>query len=551
MWLRARDEAATSAFAFMIAGVIFVAAVGSVTYYTSTYPVDREAADRAVLQNKATALVTALSQSPGVGGVDDLARFGLAQPGGGLDPLRMDTLCGAGIETQPGNGKFSYQQIADSLDIQDEQFLLRVSPATSVDVELSQIKTAYIEALKPDVQTNWIDGDAFSEGEGHLINEIKNTIAAGGIPSSEDYMAIFEGWVSTSVLEERTAFKNMGLDYDDRPNVESQHVPDEVITLTEEVVDPITLEVIVPEVNVSVKATMLENGLNPSGDVFFDRPEVLEDVLVTRLPEYHLLVVGTGVDHDAITPDVREAIQSWVADGNMVMVLGGWEDWATWMDDLGGGATTVETANTYDPLLLHPIFQAPFAVEPEKYVHKEAPPYHGAGTETPWGDGVFDHVLVGDAEDQDDLRSFLSLSRCGAFGDGFVALSSYQATYGASSAGTVLRETHASIMDEQSSLGMPPDEYESNKQEKPREGIDVCSGIEVVGCVNVDTARAAPAEYFLTNVVHFGKTRHLHLEVGEPMPLDRPVAYAHRLTWIDDPVFGQVPMNIEVFVVAK
>lgn len=562
MGLARRDDAATSAFTFMIAGVVFVASVGSVVYFTATYPVDSDAAERAVLQGRANALVDMVSQAPGIGDASDLERFGLASPGGGLDPARLNDLCGASVQPVQGNGKYSYDEIAASLGITDERFLLRIQPATSVDVFDKEIRVAYIQALLPQVDfeqslyDNVVVGGSYDAAEAY--DRLYNDIFTGNIPDDSDYITTFDGMAQTSALQERSALQNMKVSFNPNPNLESQHMPDEAITIQEEVVDPLTGEVLIPLIQVSVRTTMLDNGFDPSGDVFPDRSVVLEDTFRTNLDDYNVVIVGTGVDHTALTPPVREALTDWVKGGGKLQTLGGWSDWAPWMDELKANATAVHGASVQVDSD-HTVFKTPHTIDAAKYVDQDAPPvtFDDQGTTKVWGGDSFDHVLVGYSDEHTDpaLRSFLSLSRCGAFGDGFVSFSSYQAVEGATSAGTVLEEARSAGGGGDKSpnpLDHVEQLYLQEFQASYQVDSDKCQGfVQMQGCVVVEPYSSAPGEYFLINMMEYAFTRHLHLEIGERMPQDESVVHAQRLTWIDDPDYGQIPMQVEVYVTAS
>lgn len=460
--MRLRDDTSASmqVVAFLVAAALFLGALGTILFMTRGTPGDTAGADAAAQDVHAESLADILVGSPGVGwssGADGLGRLGLgAYNGSGLQQSSIDALKGA-FYNSTANGKVDYRDAQESLGLTPggaHDFHIRIYPvgmSTVYDASLSGIKVAYLA-----------DFGSFPS----------NLLVPLGTPTADVPAAantLLNATMVAATARERDALDGLGLDFTNHVHLTASR--------------PSTVKVDLP---LLPDAPILDvvGGTSLPGDVYPDSKQYLDAVLSSRLPLYDVLVVGSGVEHSALTSNsVKEPIKNWTLAGGTLVVLGSASQAYQWLQPLFfTGVSTVNGA-ALAPDVAHPLLKEPNTLDWTSYDS------HGRGWDIKdKGSGAhyddFSHVIVQGGED------VLAVSKDGAFGAGRILLSTYM----------------------------------------PRE---FTGGLE-------------ETMHFFENVALFADRAHLYLEYGPTAPPNTAVSIAVRQSWLYDDRLGQVPVAIEV-----
>lgn len=178
--------------------------------------------------------------------------------------------------------------------------------------------------------------------------------------------------------------------------------------------------------------TSLDVPYQAGGDVYPDLKNVLNDDLpdylidsqgtqdpnddVPTLANYNLLVVGSGVDHNAMTSAAaKQTIKDWVYAGGFLLVLGSEDQTVSWLQPIFHSGITTGSGGISTPDPSHPVLNTPNKLDYLSYsTGGQVWSYSGNN-----GD-YFTHVIK---QGSDDV---LAISNAGVFGSGRVLLTSYQ-----------------------------------------------------------------------------------------------------------------------------
>jgi hypothetical protein len=247
------------------------------------------------------------------------------------------------------------------------------------------------------------------------------------------------------------------------------------------------------------------------GDVFPDLKDVLNNDLkgyliddrgtsspnddAATLQHYTILVVGSGVDHRAMTSAAaKQAIRDWVYAGGYLVVLGSAEQAVQWLQPIFHSAITSASQPLYTPDASHPLLHTPNRLEYDTYTTGDQ-----AWRFTRNQDAAhFTHVLTSGSDD------ILAVSNTGAFGAGRVLLTAYQLW---------------------SLTGQGP----------------------VGACDPAALAPTCAALAFLHNLLTYAY-RDLYLDYGPSIPLDREVGVVRRVANVHHPEFGAVELIVLLHV---
>jgi hypothetical protein len=390
-------HAAGQAVAALIAGVVFVASVGTVFWYTQERAVDSSSSTEALSRAEADALLALIVGSPGSDwdqdadllGMSAGGRFGLRASTGGISLTKMDLMQGAMLQTAATNGLLDYAEAQKALGMQTAsgigtQFHLRIYPVglneTLADLDLSHIRTAYIgDWQKLDAVTVTLNTD--QRAMVAQANTKLNTSTVAG------------------TFAERQMLKDLGLGFDDEVHITTNY-PNVVVNVALGVNVPITT---------LVDATLL------AGDVYPDQKNYIQNVLPSRLGQYDLLIIGSGVDQSTLTADaVKNGIKDWVLAGGTLMVMGSASQNFQWLQPLFQVGTGTANGNGQAPDVNHPLLKVPHTLDwpsfPSSYVWQIDPD----------DEEMFQRVLVLGPDE------ILAVSEEGAFGAGRIFLTSFQ-----------------------------------------------------------------------------------------------------------------------------
>jgi hypothetical protein len=456
----ARDDenAFSQVLGFLVAGVVFLGAVGAILMVsTEEGEGDQRDPESAAQSVQAASLADLLVSSPGVGwagGADSLLRLGLeAGNGSGLDLASIESLRGAVYEADPDNDRVDYEEALAGLDIPaGTDFHLRMYPvgldAVYQDV-LTGTRVAYLgdwTALAPVIVP---------------LGTTSAMVAAANLQLNVT--------MAVGTSEEREAIRLLGVDYDDEVHMDATNP---TILVEAGLIDPTLFS--------------LAGASALAGDVFPDNKQYLDNVLSTRLPEYDVLFVGSGVDHSALTSSVtKNAIRDFVHAGGTLMVMGSSAQSTQWLQPLFDVGIKTVNGGPFAPDVSHPLLHEPHALDWDAYDN------HGLGWDLKTtGAGAhyddFTHVIVASGKD------VLAVSNDGAFGEGRIFLTEF----------------------------------------RPRE---ISSDMGLV-----------EAQNFLGNMFLYSERDHLYLEYGPQVPDGTEVTAAIRQSHAWDSQLGQVPVRLEI-----
>jgi hypothetical protein len=452
-------SASAQTISLLVAAAIFVAAVSAVLMASQQSGADHAAADSAAQDIQASSLADILLGSPGVGwtaDADTLQRLGLAASNGsGLDSASIDSLKGA-MAVSMDNDRVDYPDAQRSLGLDpagSQNFHIRMYPVGMSDVydsSLSGISLGYIADFTS-------------------LPTISIPLATPPSLYVVEANAQLNVSMGPSTVLERTALRQLGLDFTDRVYMTASSPS---VGIDQLLVSDIPL------------TTFLGGAVE--GDVYPDIKTYIDANLLARLPQYDMLIVGSGAEHNSLPSNaIKDGIRDWVLAGGMLVVLGSEGQAYQWLQPLfHTGVATVNGA-AMAPDVSHPLLKEPNELSWTSYdSHGRGWDIKDTGTGAHYDD--FSHVIVQDGED------VLAISKDGAFGTGRILLTTY-----------LPREIAATM-----GLG------------------------EAMGMIE--------------NIVLFADRTNLYLEYGPQAPLGEPVSIAVRQSWLWDNVLGQVPVRVEI-----
>lgn len=486
---RLDEEAVGQTIAFLVAGVVFIGSIGGILFHTATMPISSDAAEHSLLKGEAASILDMLAQSPGIGmedGPETFERFGLLDPE--TKALRQDLvvqLCGTGSNGDSDDARIDYGRIMLSLGLAADdglQFHLQILPTKVPAVDVSNMRTAYIGHMAPGLDL--VPPYAHS-----------TAIIEDGIfwRPSDEYVEQLDAHFSVTALSERATLDRMGVSH--------KQMPDAYASSVEGLVEA------VPGLPVAASLVYAEETLH--GDQYFDHETYLSETLAHRVDEYDLILIGTDVDHDQLTP-LAGPIRDWVMAGGKLLMLGtsgseGTSATPDWLEPLISQGTPVSNVPADD----HPIFKSHYRLAPDQF--------KGSASFTFVENGIMDNVLPHDGQ-----GSYLALSRCGSLGSGFVAR---------------LSTTEAE--------NLMYHDYGSTFQCAPAPGA-----LRMEMCLENSDAEfvaAEPAEAVLQNAIAYGHLQDIYMDLGPPIPPQTETAHAMRIISFDHPVHGSVPMQVHLF----
>lgn len=560
------DRGASSPVAFLIAGSIFLASVGSVLYVTHDAARNADAGDAATDQMDAVSLLNLLTESQGVGwekGADSLDRFGLgAANGTGMQLENIQSMRVFGDSPNDGNGIVDYEEARASLGLDEAglDFHLRIEPVW-VDVRNRSLanetpRLGYLGDFDPvaTVVVQFDDEDA-------MVEEARARLDARATRTAHD--------------ERRFVAAAADTDFSDRFHI---------TTLAPEILVEVAPGVQVPLFTL-VNKTLF------AGDVYPDDADYLKQVLPGRMSEYDIFIVGSGVADMALQPaSVKKALRDWVHDGGTLVLLGNSEP-SQWTQSAFGFKSKAAAGAVGAPTANHLMLSGP-----ERLEWGEFP-----GTGYAWDLGD-DDVYVERAESPPDAQEGPLCSLCeGGAGGGLGNGTGGGSGNGSAGAGNstsgggysfgredeghywgeitlqsqqVKRVDGWNVGGVSLSVGAAADAPGDDEEEAVvpkgafdrslvRDGMAVMavskSGVYGDGRIALanydlsevaDQAGDAQAQAVLGNLLAYLEVERsgLVLDFGAEIPLDRPVSAAMGQSHVWDPVEGHVSMNMMVHV---
>jgi hypothetical protein len=393
--LRKDDQAIGQVVTFLVAGAIFLAAVGTVLVVSQSSATDVGDSRESAKTIEAAGLADILVGSAGIGweaGPDGIGRLGLlASNGSGLDPASLDALRGA-MEHATDNDKVDYEEALLSLGMDPSDsagFHLRIYPVGLEELPVpSDLRVAYI--------ADWTS-----------LASVKVALPVG----SAEAMAVkanvqLNATMLAATIYERQAIRALGMDFIDRV-----YITTGTPTILVDYAFPLPDLPMLPLLGIPLL----------DGDVYPDHKSYLDTVLAGRLDQYDVIVVGSGVDHkNLVKNEIKDGIKDWVMEGGTLIVLGSADKSTAWLNPLlNVGVSTVNGAPTA-PDIAHPMLKEPNELAWTSYdSHGQGWDIQESGAVAAYED--FSHVVIQDGED------VLAVSKEGSFGEGRVILTSYHA----------------------------------------------------------------------------------------------------------------------------
>ncbi len=440
---------------FIIAIAIFLMVLTVILFATkSSVPPDTGKVD---LQSKANQALNLLVTTPGVpenwnvnpdSGLTKIERMGLTKGGGStvLSSDKFNCMSGASLYANSSNGKLDYAEAKTALGMAGYDFHIRAYPV------FTGSGTGYGTMALGDLRVAYI-GD-YSDP----VNP----------PST-----LWDNFESAASKEESDAVSRLGAQF---TNV--LYIP------------PLTLPP--PPPPLPPPPPILER----QGDKFADKSDYIQSNLVPRLNSkyYQILVVGSNVDQDALTPNpIKGAIESWVKEGGKIIVLGGQQN-ANWLAPFLTTGTRGASGGTYVPDSGHPVLNAPNKLN--------YPAYPDPGRVWPVPNETYSHIITKGLGQNDKMNDVLALSNDGAldakgksiFGNGTVILTTY----------------------------LPCDIATQLGQDEER--------------------------MFLANLFMYAAHRTVYLDYGPAIPSGVDVAFAERLPLVEYTKIGNLEIRIVIYV---
>ena len=396
------DEAGTGqVITLMVAGAIFLAAVGTVLVVSQGTVNEPSEAREASKQVEAAGLADILIGSTGIGwssDPDSLQRLGLlASNGSGLDPDSLEALRGA-VEDSTNNGKVDYEDAMASLGMDEEDgdgFHIRIYPVGLEDLEVPHdLRVAYIADWTPLVTVTISP-----------ITPLLNSETAAVKANVALNASITDPAKLLMQSKERQAVRDLGMVFNDRVYITTG--------------TPVVM-VDLPLVDRALLSTYVLNVPLLEGDVYPDHRDYIRTILkAPRLALYDVIIVGSGVEHNSLL-DIKTEISDWVTGGGTLIVLGSADKSTAWLNPLlNVGVDTVNGAPTA-PDIAHPLLKEPNELAWTSYdSHDEGWDIQENGAVAAYDD--FSHVVIQDGED------VLAVSKEASFGEGRVILTTYYA----------------------------------------------------------------------------------------------------------------------------
>lgn len=461
MSLRREHDGATAPMSFAIAGAILVTVIGTALVVVQDGGSGQGSRHENTRQ-QADSILDLFVDSKGAGwesGADAATQVGLLNHNGsGLDLSRMQTYKGALYEATL-NGKMDYEESLVLLGMDPQgpaHFHLRVAPVgllTVLTEDLGRIRTAYVaDTLNFDTAV---------------------TVASGtDVEMAGDARLAYSLHLDLLTVQERAAIRELGLGFDDL-----LHVKDAGIQVDLGLLGTQPIEDAVFDTSVLL------------GDVFPDQKQYLDNVLHARLDAYEILIIGSNVDHSALTSEhVKSKVTEWVHAGGTLIVFGSDSKSFKWLESTMGVGIETVNGGAFAPDVDHPILREPYALDWPAYDTFEQA-WGGKNDKSSGGksfDELFQHVI------QDDDGDVLAISRDGAFGAGTVFLTTFRPA-------------------------------------------DIAHHINLRESMNL-----------INNIVVYTDRSYLFLDYGPAPPRDAAVGAAARSSHVWDERYGQVPVRVTV-----
>lgn len=437
-------------FAFVVAGAVLLGSIGTVFVATTEVGTTAAADSDAGADLRAQAVLDRWLGQGGLAwseGDDGAIRF--ASSDVALDWSAVGAMQGAAIVKDDENLLFDYEEARKALGIDalGADVHLRIQTLVSADgqPDLSGLRVAYIGDWEPIAQTTVTvagEEEMVAQAQAHL------NLSMGAATGPE------RGLVDAS-----------GVAFTDRVHLTASY-PAALIDLG---------VVTVPLPDHIADATLLE------GDVYPDLVDYLDGVLPDRLPLYDVVIIGSGVDHEALDDaDLGGPLASFVEGGGAIVSFGGQPGKLDWSDDLlDEGRKTANRMATV-PDHGHVLLNVPHDISwLDGYAAGEPWPLDALGTQEQDRTHLF-QIVLGSASSAD-----LAVTRDGALSDGHVLLSGHRP-------------------------------------------------VDMIG----DRGEAA-AQDFVENVLSYFAQKNTTLDFGATAPGDRAVHSAQRTMHYTDPVEGQ------------
>jgi hypothetical protein len=161
---------------------------------------------------------------------------------------------------------------------------------------------------------------------------------------------------------------------------------------------------------------------NASGDVYPDLKKVMNNDLADNLTldAYDILVVGSNVDHNAMTSSAaKDSVKDWTLRGGLLVVLGSQDQNVNWLQPLFKAKLTTSGNGIGVPDEHHPILHTPQELDYKNF-KDNGKAWEFNGDDQAAG---FTHVILRDGANKH--QDVLGVSKPGHFGNGTILLTTW------------------------------------------------------------------------------------------------------------------------------
>ncbi len=335
-----RDNHAVGAsYQFIVAGAILVVFLGVILLSTQQLGTDDGATTATHNDLRSRALLQVASGNSWAwseGNKSISGGFGNEQQGFPL--ANMVHFKGAQWTATGGNERFDYAEARTSWGVAEHDDMhLRIVPITSTGLyDLSSLRVAYI-------------------GDWKAIATIYAPIGVGDPATMTNTRAELDQRMESNTVTERSIIAGLGADFDNDVHITAAHP-----TILIDTTPPLNTSLL-PLVSVLSDTSLME------GDVYYDDPDHLGSILKPRLSQYDVVIIGSGVDNNAIKQaQLHKALVNHTTDGGLLIQLGA-DSSHDWMTELGAAGAETANQGLVSPDVHHPVLEWPFGIAEENF----------------------------------------------------------------------------------------------------------------------------------------------------------------------------------------
>lgn len=328
-----------ASFQFIVAGSVLVVVVGVALLSTQQLATDDLEVDAVSNELRSQSLLQVVSGdtwswSEGTKSIGS----GFGNSAVGFPVTSMVHLKSAQWDSITSNEKFDYAEARSTWGMgSGDDMHLRIVPVTSTGMyDLSGLDVAYI-------------------GDWNAVGTVYADIAVGDAAIMSNVRAEVDTDMDAATVVERQLLAALGADFDN--NV---HITAAFPTVLIDTSPPLNTSLL-PLVSVLADTSVM------AGDVYLDDPDNLGSILKPRLANYDVVVIGAGVDNNALLQaNLDDALVSHVQGGGLLIQLGATSS-HSWLQSMASAGNDTANRGLISPDVHHPVLEWPTNVVPEVF----------------------------------------------------------------------------------------------------------------------------------------------------------------------------------------